>query len=411
MVSAQAVLQTKAVTTQATTPDTGFINTYDATAGQISATLPALSDCGVGANLMVQKTDTGANPVVFTRSGSDVFDDGTTQLTLTRHGEARTLQVVSLDEGVTKMWKVVNRMTAQAIPTGTRITENFADFDDPVYPVPPGVLGATVTVIGGGAGGGSGRRGALGTYRNGGGGGGGGGFEERSVPASMMGATVTIHAGAPCSGGDSQTTDDSDGHGGNDGNTSWVVFAGGFAMSAPGGSSGVGGTGDDSSTAWGGRGLGGAISGGTGGRGNDANTGGSGCQPTDAQGWVYDTFEEGFRCHAVAGGGGGGGAGVSWLGVPGDGGAGAGCAWCMQAGGAAGVYGGAAPTSGSRPAPGLCGGGGGGGCGIPAGSGQPGATATGFGGGGGGGGGATNGYASGAGGGGGPGHIRIVWEY
>src|SRR4051812_2327663 len=80
-------------------PTMGYFNRYNATAGGLTVTLPALSGLNIGARVAVQKysLDISANLVVFNCAGSDKFDDAsTTSFTLTNTGDQRELQVVSI---------------------------------------------------------------------------------------------------------------------------------------------------------------------------------------------------------------------------------------------------------------------------------------------------------------------------
>lgn len=88
----------------------GYVNRYDATAGALVVTLPALSGLNVSSRAMVQKytLDASANSVTFNAAGSDHFDDATSSVVLTTSGQSRTLQVVSIS-GV-KRWKVMEAM-------------------------------------------------------------------------------------------------------------------------------------------------------------------------------------------------------------------------------------------------------------------------------------------------------------
>jgi hypothetical protein len=93
-------------------PTSGQITRYDATAGALAVTLPALSGLTGGALYGVQKYqgDLSANTITFTAAGSDKFDDTTTTTeTLRLTGQLRFLQVFKV--GATKYWKVVNGNT------------------------------------------------------------------------------------------------------------------------------------------------------------------------------------------------------------------------------------------------------------------------------------------------------------
>lgn len=117
-------LAVNAVKTNTSAPAMGYINRYDATAGGLTVTLPALSGLNVGSRTMVQKhtLDVSTNTVTFNRAGSDQFDDASTSAVLTRSGESRTLQVV-LISGV-KRWKVTESMsTASSGGGGAAVSE------------------------------------------------------------------------------------------------------------------------------------------------------------------------------------------------------------------------------------------------------------------------------------------------
>jgi hypothetical protein len=89
-----------------TAPAQGYINRYDATAGNLAITLPALSGVDDGANFIVEKysADVSANTITFTAAGSDTFDDATTTLVLRYADEKRSVQVITVSG--TKYWKV-----------------------------------------------------------------------------------------------------------------------------------------------------------------------------------------------------------------------------------------------------------------------------------------------------------------
>lgn len=111
-------LQVNAVKTTTSAPSLGYVNRYDASAGNLTVTLPALSGLNVGARAMLQKhtLDVSANTVTFNRAGSDQFDDASTSFALTRSGESRTVQVVSIS-GV-KRWKITEAMV-ESVPGGS----------------------------------------------------------------------------------------------------------------------------------------------------------------------------------------------------------------------------------------------------------------------------------------------------
>jgi len=89
----------------ATPPTMGMINRYNAAAGALAITLPALAGLNVGARTGIQKYDSSINAVTATRAGSDEFDDGTTSLTLTV-GQKCTLQVMMISS--VKYWKIID---------------------------------------------------------------------------------------------------------------------------------------------------------------------------------------------------------------------------------------------------------------------------------------------------------------
>jgi hypothetical protein len=108
MTTLQTVLNGATVITANTAPALGSINSYNASAGALSATLPQLSTLNVGANCVVEKStlDTTVNTVTLTTFSGDTFDDTTTTLVLATPGEKRVLQVVSI--GGTAYWKVID---------------------------------------------------------------------------------------------------------------------------------------------------------------------------------------------------------------------------------------------------------------------------------------------------------------
>jgi len=111
----QFTLDGAAVITNTSAPNLGKFNQYDATAGVLSVTLPALAGLRVGASMGIQKFDTGPNAVSMTRAGSDLFDDGSTSFTLTV-GQGFFLQVVEIS--AIRYWKIVGQLNlSTAIPT------------------------------------------------------------------------------------------------------------------------------------------------------------------------------------------------------------------------------------------------------------------------------------------------------
>ena len=85
---------------------------------------------------------------------------------------------------------------------------------------PPGATFVYVEVIGGGGGGASGTRNAVGQNACGGRGGGGAGNVTRTIPAVLIGNTVTVTVGAGGTGGAAQTADSTLGNPGTGGGTS-----------------------------------------------------------------------------------------------------------------------------------------------------------------------------------------------
>ena len=115
MTTLQTVLNGAATITNASTaPSLGTINSYIASSGALTPTLPALSGCNVGASMIVEKnfSDGTLNSVTFGANGADTFDDGTASVVLNQPYEKRTLQVVSISG--TKYWKVVNTSYAKS---------------------------------------------------------------------------------------------------------------------------------------------------------------------------------------------------------------------------------------------------------------------------------------------------------
>lgn len=103
------------VITNNTPPSMGAVNLYNASTGFISTTLPSLAAQNVGATADLEKiaSDTTYNVVVFTPSGIDTFADGSTNLTLVRPGDKRTVQVISINGN--KFWQVTEGVN---VPTG-----------------------------------------------------------------------------------------------------------------------------------------------------------------------------------------------------------------------------------------------------------------------------------------------------
>jgi hypothetical protein len=107
MATALAPLGATGAVTTAASPAAGMITRYNATAGNLAVTLPALSTANLGAYLGLQKDtlDASTNTITVSCVGSDTFDDGTTSITLTATGQLRIVSVVAI--GVTKSWKVI----------------------------------------------------------------------------------------------------------------------------------------------------------------------------------------------------------------------------------------------------------------------------------------------------------------
>lgn len=100
-------LRGKAVITTPSTPTIGDCNTYDATSGALTPTLPSLALQTVGGMALLEKSalDLSTNTITFTCNGSDTFVDGSTSLVLDDSGMQRTVQVVQISSQT--YWKVV----------------------------------------------------------------------------------------------------------------------------------------------------------------------------------------------------------------------------------------------------------------------------------------------------------------
>jgi hypothetical protein len=307
------------------------------------------------------------NPTVAQVNGTTVTGTPSTGQTLTATGAS------------TATWStLVDVQTFTASGTWTKPT-NF-----------PSTAMVQITCLGGGGGGGSGRRGAAGTIRCGGGGGGGGGLTVRNIPASLLGATVSVVVGAAGAGGAAVTIDDTNGNTGTSGGAS--TFTG--VAHAFGG---VGGAGGSATAGAGGSGNGGTSGGGTGGAAS--TIGGVG-----GIGGAASSFGGG------SGSGGGAGGGVTAANVANIGGGSNINASTNLAAAAAGTVDGTSPTAGnsygaSFPTPGT--GGGGGSASITT-TAQSGASAGSYTAGGGGGGASLNGNNSGGGGAGAAGFVQVV---
>jgi len=256
--------------------------------------------------------------------------------------------------------------------------------------IPPGALGAYVTLIGGGAGGGAGRRGAAGSVRCGGGGGGAAGVANAVwFPASSLGSGFNVVIGTGGAGGVATAVDNTDGANGADGLLSSFSGGAGAYLRTLAGGNGKGGT-----TA---TGIGG-------GAGAPLGTGGAAASTTGGVGANGGTVYTGAPGGAASGGG------ITAADVPGAGGVGgaAGIFTSLTTGGTGGVVGGAVPGTGTAAVDTRPGDGPGGGAASITGAGQAGANAAGYGAGGAGGGASLNGNASGNGGNGGPGYAEVT---
>lgn len=258
-------------------------------------------------------------------------------------------------------------------------------------PVPPGITGALITIIGPGGGGASGRT-ATGTGAVYGGGGGGGGaiIKDLFLPADAFGTTYDVSIPAAGLGGAPQSTATSGGNSGGTPSSGTQFSTGSVAlMAAPGG----GGLGNATGTA-GAAGTFGTILGSVGGTGGAGAAGSSGGESMQG-----------------APGGGGGGGGISSGPTAYNGGVGGNIPIFALVGGVAGTTTGTSPGAGTGPTSAVPGAGAGGGASSITGNGQAGASASGYGAGGGGGGTCVNGNSSGAGGNGGLGYIGINWLF
>jgi hypothetical protein len=98
-------LSTVSIVTTSTAPVIGQITYYNATSGNLTPPLPALSGLRVGARLAVRRDpdDISANTVTLSCAGSDIFySSGGTSTTLPMSGEQREYQVISV--AGTKYW-------------------------------------------------------------------------------------------------------------------------------------------------------------------------------------------------------------------------------------------------------------------------------------------------------------------
>jgi len=87
--------------------DTHHIVLVDCTSGDKTITLPSTAGVG-GREYVIKKTDSSANRVVVTRSGSDTFDGGFTTFTISSQNSA----VKVYADTVATMWRVVDFYSA-----------------------------------------------------------------------------------------------------------------------------------------------------------------------------------------------------------------------------------------------------------------------------------------------------------
>lgn len=295
--------------------------------------------------------------------------------------------------------------TAASLAASPEFTEAFAPINqgklivreytanDSGIPVPIGVAGCWLTLVGGGGGGGSGRRGAAATVRSGGGGGGGGGIQPGVwVPAELLGSTYAINIATPGVGGAAITADNANGNPGTSGGITSFV-SGAYSLRATSGNGAAGG--QISAAATGGSGGGGWPNGATGGA--SSGSGGAGSASSDN-----------YNGQGVGGGAGGG---ISAADVAASGGNGGQSVAYAVPVTVAGVVDGSLPSGGVITTKGVIGSGAAGGAASITKAAQDGATALGFGAGGGGGGASLNGNNSGKGGNGAPGYARVIWAF
>lgn len=133
----------------ATTPNMGAINLYDATSGPMAVPLPQLGTLTIGAIVLLEKVDASANPVTFTCYAGDTFSDAATTLTLTDKGMQRTLQVISLDGGVTLHWKVIggNGFSKASVRAAAKIIVTRNDSPSSIQLGIPGADGTRFDVL------------------------------------------------------------------------------------------------------------------------------------------------------------------------------------------------------------------------------------------------------------------------
>jgi hypothetical protein len=118
MSTAQMVLNPQtAAYTSSTAPTAGYINSYNASSGAISVTLPQLSTTTVGASLMIQKdpADTTFNLVTVSPYSGDTFYDGRASLILVRPGDKYVIQHYTASS--TNYW-LITQLSSEAGPQG-----------------------------------------------------------------------------------------------------------------------------------------------------------------------------------------------------------------------------------------------------------------------------------------------------
>lgn len=142
----QTILIGAAAISTADAPSMGTINTYNASSGNLAATLPALNSLNVGASCIVEKgiLDGTLNTITLTANSGDLFDDLSTVMVLGQPGEKKTLQVISISGN--KYWKVTNvsipRVGLTAITSEFSLTNSAAAATVASYSLPPATLAA-----------------------------------------------------------------------------------------------------------------------------------------------------------------------------------------------------------------------------------------------------------------------------
>jgi hypothetical protein len=114
-----------AVISASTTPTMGSINIYDTSSGSLTPSLPALAGLSDGAETALQKrsTNTDVNTVTITRTGTDTFVDGSTNITLIGPGSTVLLQVVTI--ATVKYWAIKARGMAETVLTAQQVPMNI----------------------------------------------------------------------------------------------------------------------------------------------------------------------------------------------------------------------------------------------------------------------------------------------